>query len=116
MKDLSILERELPAEIIAIQENQDRWERRQTLLAIAKEVNGGGGKLVHLEFPHTEIQVFGSTAIMYYTYVFETEFQGNRYLSKGRGTEIFILRDGKWTDVGWHLDNGPAPSKSSKAP
>jgi hypothetical protein len=25
----------------------------------------------------------------------------------GRGTEVFVRRDGKWVDVGWHLDNGP---------
>jgi len=27
-------------------------------------------------------------------------------LSAGRGTEVFVRRNGRWVDVGWHLDSG----------
>ena len=32
----------------------------------------------------------------------------------GRGTEVFVRRDGKWLDVGWHLDNGPFVRKDGE--
>ncbi len=51
--------------------------------------------------------MFGDTAILYYTYVFETGGNGKSVVDAGRGTEVFVRRDGKWVDVGWHLDNGP---------
>ena len=43
---------------------------------------------------------------LYYTYIFETGLKGKSVVDGGRGTEIFVRRDGKWIDVGWHLDNG----------
>jgi len=30
----------------------------------------------------------------------------------GRATETFVFRDGKWLNVGWHLDNTPAASSA----
>jgi hypothetical protein len=107
-KDPRAVEQALGPELIAIQESQELWESRDHLIAIAKYLREHNVTLVRLEFPHTEIQVFGSTAILYYTYIFETATNGvSTGTDAGRGTEVFILRDGKWVDVGWHLDNGP---------
>ena len=63
-----------------------------------------GGKLVRLEFPKTEIQVYGNTVILYTTYIYETEVNGKRTTSSGRGTEMFVRRGNELINVGWHLD------------
>jgi hypothetical protein len=106
-KDLDVVEGILAPELIAIQENSDRWENRTRLIALAKAMSEQGVQLLRLEFPRTEIQLFGDAAILYYTYIFETGLKGKSVVDGGRGTEIFVRRDGKWVDVGWHLDNGP---------
>ena len=106
-KDLAVVENVLAPELIAIQENSEHWENRTRLIALAKAMNERGVQLLRLEFPRTEIQLFGDTAILYYTYIFETGFNGKSAVDGGRGTEVFVRRDGKWVDVGWHLDNGP---------
>ncbi|MGH8187703.1 MAG: nuclear transport factor 2 family protein [Steroidobacteraceae bacterium] len=103
---VAAIQRIIGPEVIAIQENGERWENRARLTAMAKGMKAQNVRLMHLEFPHTEIQLFGDTAILYYTYVFST---GNDKMSgteAGRGTEVFVRRDGRWIDVGWHLDNG----------
>lgn len=105
-KDQAVLEEILAPELIAIQQTDERWDNRTGLLAMAKSMSKQGAQLVRLEFPRTEIQLFGDTAILYYTYIFEMANQGRTGLDAGRGTEVFVRRDGKWVDVGWHLDNG----------
>jgi Domain of unknown function (DUF4440) len=106
-KDLAVVERILAPELIAIQQSSDYWDNRTRLIAVAKAINEQGVQLLRLEFPRTEIQMFGDTAILYYTYIFETGREGKSVVDGGRGTEVFVRRDGKWVDVGWHLDNGP---------
>jgi hypothetical protein len=106
------IERALGREVIAIQESSERWENRERLIAMAKAMKAQNTRLLHLEFPHTEIQLFGDTAILYYTYIFATGNDNGSGTHAGRGTEIFVRRNGKWIDVGWHLDNGPFVSKS----
>jgi hypothetical protein len=106
-KEPDVVERILAPELIAIQQNSDRWDNRTRLIALAKAMNAQGVQLLRLEFPRTEIQLFGDTAILYYTYIFETGLKGKSVVDGGRGTEIFVRRDGRWIDVGWHLDNGP---------
>ncbi len=106
-KDPAALERLLGPELIAIQEGEEKWEPRDDMIEVARQLTRADGRLLRLEFPKTEIQVFGDTAILYYTYVFETEVGGKSAgLDAGRGTEIFVRRSGAWVDVGWHLDNG----------
>jgi Domain of unknown function (DUF4440) len=106
-KDLAVVEKILGPELIAIQENSEHWDNRTGLIALAKTMNERGVQLLRLEFPRTEIQLFGDTAVLYYTYIFETGLNGKSAVDGGRGTEVFVRRNGKWIDVGWHLDNGP---------
>jgi len=114
-KDPSAVEHALAPELIGIQENQEMWESREHLVAIAKDLRERNVELSRLEFPHTEMQVFGDTAILYYTYIFETTTNGkSEGIDAGRGTEIFVRRNGTWIDVGWHLDNGPFSMKEGK--
>src|SRR4029450_11664754 len=70
-KDLSVLEQILAPELIAIQEQVERWDNRASLLKMAQLMKERGVQLTRLEFPRTEIPLFGNTAILYYTYVME---------------------------------------------
>ena len=96
----------LGPELIAIQQHQERWENRDQLMKLAAAIRKQGVKITQLEFPRTEIQVFGDVAILYYTYIFGTGDGRRSVTDAGRGTEIFVRRGGQWVDVGWHLDNG----------
>jgi ketosteroid isomerase-like protein len=100
------LERVIPEETIAINAGEDAWGHREQILAGSSEFVANGGKLVSLEFPRTEIQLYGDVAILYTTYTMELETEGGTQSLSGRGTEIFIRRDGGWVNSGWHLDSG----------
>lgn len=95
----------IPTELIAI-ENGEKWQTRDDELAGAKDFAAKGGKLLRLEFPETEIQAYGRTAILYTKFTLETEVDGKRKTQSGRATEMFVSRQGKWVNVGWHLDSG----------
>jgi ketosteroid isomerase-like protein len=95
----------VPPELIAI-EQSEKWENRDSVLAGAKDFAAKGGKLVRLEFPQTEVQMFGYSAILYSKYLCEIEIDGKRSIESGRATEMFVNRQGKWVNVGWHLDSG----------
>ncbi len=104
--DRKKLEQMLPDDTLAI--NSDGpWQDRAAILEGAQQFAAAGGKLVRLEFPKTEIRMYGYTAIIYTTYLFETESaQGQKQTSSGRATEVFVLRDGQWVNPGWHMDSG----------
>jgi ketosteroid isomerase-like protein len=97
----------IPPELIAI-DTSEKWQTREGELAGAKDFAAKGGKLVRLEFPQTEIQAYGHTAILYTKFTLETEMDGKRTTLSGRATEMFVLRHDKWMNVGWHLDAGSA--------
>jgi len=61
--DRAALERLIPEETIAIDDGQEGWSDRAAILANAKRFTDSGGKLVKLEFPKTEIQVYGNTVV-----------------------------------------------------
>ncbi len=100
------LEAVLPPETIAINAEEEQWVNREAILKGAEEFAQSGAKLVRLEFPRTEMQVYGEVAIIYTTYLFELENEGQRSTFSGRGTEIFVHRNGVWVNSGWHLDSG----------
>ena len=104
--DRAALERLIPEETIAIDNGQEGWSDRAAILDGAKRFVDSGGKLVRLEFPKTEIQVYGNTVIIYTTYVYETEVKGQRSTASGRATEMFVRRGDDLVNVGWHMDSG----------
>jgi hypothetical protein len=104
--DRAALERLIPEETIAIDNGSEGWSDRAAVLAGAKRFADSGGKLVRLEFPKTEIQVYGNTVIIYTTYLYETEVNGNRSTASGRATEMFVRRGDELVNVGWHMDSG----------
>jgi hypothetical protein len=109
--DQAQLDKLLPAEALVIGDAQMPIADRAHIFEAAKRTAGGGAKLVRLEFPRTEMQVYGETAILYTTYLFELEnAQGQHHTETGRGTEIFVRRGGAWLNTGWHLQ----PDKTEK--
>ncbi len=103
--DRATLEKLIPEEAIAINEGAEVWANREAILAGAKKFAESGAKLVRLEFPKTEMQIYGNTVILYTTYVYEIEREGKRSTISGRGTEMFVQRGNLLVNVGWHLDN-----------
>ena len=99
------LEQLLPSNVVAIN-NDTTWQDRAAVLAAAQAFAQSGTKLVRLDFPRTEQQVFGDVAILYSRYEFELEKNGKRSLQAGRATEVFVWRDSLWQNTGWHLDSG----------
>ncbi len=104
--DRSTLEKLIPEETVAIEAGDNTWSNRQTILDGAAQFAKSGGKLVKLEFPKSEIQVYGNTAVVYSNYAYEIEMNGQQSTHAGRATEVFVLRKGQWVNPGWHMDSG----------
>jgi ketosteroid isomerase-like protein len=105
--DRATLEKLIPAETITIEAgDNNNWSNRQAILAGSTQFSKSGGKLVQLEFPKTEIQVYGYTAIVYSNYAYELETGGQHIHQSGRVTEVFVMRKGQWVNPGWHMDSG----------
>ena len=111
--DVKALGDMLPQEFIGINMNDGPFANRAQILDAARAFRERGGRLVRLTFPETQAQRFGDVVVPYGR--FEVVFQsgGEERTRRGRLTEIFVRRDGKWLHPGWHLDltAGPAPSK-----
>ena len=104
--DRATLEKLIPDETIAIEAGHNNWSNRQTIFEGSAEFAKSGGKLIKLEFPKTEIQAYGFTAVVYSDYVLELEIGGQKTNQFGRVTEVFVLRNGEWVNPGWHMDSG----------
>jgi ketosteroid isomerase-like protein len=103
--DRASLEKLLPEELLTIEPWSSDWGNRKAVLEGSARFAAGGGRLVRLEFPKTEIQAYGSTAIVYSNFVCETEEGGKRTVNSGRATEVFVFHDGAWVNPSWHLDS-----------
>jgi ketosteroid isomerase-like protein len=113
--DHATLEKLIPDETIAIESGGDEWSKRDRILSGSVEFAKNGGKLVSLDFPKTEIQVYGATAFIYSTYAYELEVGGKRSRQTGRVTEVFVQRKGQWVNPGWHMDSVGKPGTAAAA-
>jgi ketosteroid isomerase-like protein len=103
--DRAALEKLLPEELLTM-EPGGSWGNRKAVFDGSGQFAAGGGKLVRLEFPKTEMQVYGPTAIVYSNYLYEIEQGGKRSVNTGRVTEVFVNRNGTWVNPSWHMDTG----------
>jgi len=69
---------------------EEQWKRQSDVLRTSTEFHAKGGKLIQLEFPRTEVQHFGSVAIIWSSYALEIDVDGKRSPDSGRVTEIFV--------------------------
>ncbi len=104
--DTTALAKLVPPDTMVISGGEGKWKNQADVFRTAAEFQAGSGKLVRLEFPRTEVQRFGEVAIVWSEYLVETETNGKRSLSSGRVSEIFVRRQGQWTNPGWHTDGG----------
>ena len=102
--DVKTLHALVPSETIVISGGEQKWKHQAQIFQSAADFQSGGGRLIRLEFPHTEIQHFGDVAIVWSKYLVETEEHGKRSVSSGRASEVFVRRNGQWTNPGWHTD------------
>jgi ketosteroid isomerase-like protein len=102
--DTKTLEELVPPETIVMSGGEEKWKNQADVLRTAAEFHAKGGKLVRLEFPRTEVQRFGDVAIVWSSYLVETEVDGKRSSESSRVTEIFVWQHGRWTNPGWHTD------------
>ncbi len=101
--DQDALRAVVPDEAIAMDPGVAVWADRDEILRRSSAF-ASTGRLLRLDFPETRMQVYGNVAILYTSFVFETQQDGQRNVTSGRGTEVFIHRDGKWINTGWHLE------------
>lgn len=102
--DIRTLEKLVPKDTIAINSGEEKWQNQAEIFQESTQFHASGGKLIRLEFPHTEIQRFGNVAILYSKFVYEIESNGRRSVSSGRAMEVFVLTNDQWTNPGWHTD------------
>ncbi|MGA7869410.1 MAG: DUF4440 domain-containing protein, partial [Candidatus Binatus sp.] len=81
--DTKILEELVPPETIVMSGGEEKWKNQADVLQSSTEFHASGGKLIRLEFPRTEVQHFGDVAIVWSSYVVETEVDGKRSTSSG---------------------------------
>jgi hypothetical protein len=103
--DVKTLHALVPQEVIVISGGEEKWKHQAEVFQSAADFQSSGQKLLRLEFPHTEVQHFGEVAIVWSDYLVETEAHGQRAVSSGRASEVFVRRNGRWINPGWHTDS-----------
>lgn len=104
--DQATMGRLFPDNFISIGWGGGPWLDRKGTMADAAQFAAKGGSLVALEFPHTEIQLFGDVAVVYSLFIVEFNYEGITSRQSGRATEVFQKKDGHWIHPSWHLDSG----------
>ena len=104
--DTAVMHRLFPDNFISVGWGGGPWDGRRGTLAGAAQLAADGGRLLRLEFPHTEIQQFGDLVVVYSLYDVTFEVGGTEVHQSGRATEVFQRRHGTWVHPSWHLDSG----------
>jgi len=102
--DTKTLKELVPPGTIVMSGGEEKWKYQADVLRTSAEFHAHGGRLIRLDFPRTEVQHFGDVAIVWSTYILETEVNGKRSSNSARVTEIFVKQHGHWTNPGWHTD------------
>jgi len=102
--DIKTLEQLVPPDTIVMSGGEQQWKHQAEVLRTSAEFHAKGGKLLRLKFPRTEVQHYGDVAIVWSSSTLELEVGGKKSGGSSRVTEIFVKRNGKWTNPGWHTD------------
>jgi hypothetical protein len=102
--DEAALRAMLPAEFLGIGWTGTEIVTLEKTIASSRAFKEAGGKLVALSFPETRAQRFGDTIVFYGSFEITIEVGGKTEQTRGKLTEVFVRRDGKWLHPGWHLD------------
>lgn len=102
--DTAALERVLPDDFIGIAWTDGPFAGKAETLAASKAFRDGGGRLVRLTFPETRAHRFGEAVVLYGRFEITLETGGAEQTVRGRLTETFVKRGGRWLHPAWHLD------------
>jgi hypothetical protein len=94
----------LPEDFIGLGMSDEPFADRAKTLAGSRAFREQGGRLVRLTFPETHAQRLGDVVVLYGRYEVVIQSGGAERTMRGRLTEMFVRRDGKWWHPGWHLD------------
>lgn len=95
----------VPQELLAMGWDGGPWQDRAGILASMDDFAKSGLKLETLEFPENVMQRYGDAVILYTRFrLVLRATDGSTSETRGRGTEMFVRRDGRWIHTGWHLD------------
>ena len=101
----------LPPEFIGIGMTDEPFADRARTLTESRAFRDRGGRLVKLAFPETQAQRYGDTVVLYGRFELAIYSDGAEHTMRGRLTEVFVHRNGKWLHPGWHLDLVGGPGK-----
>ena len=101
--DAAALERLLPPELVTLYPGESGWGTRDAVIEASRAFAAGGGRLVRLEFPRSEVQAYGNTVVIYTSYELDVERGGAVTTERGKATEVFVRRGGAWLNTGWQL-------------
>lgn len=82
--DAKTLEKLVAPGTFVISDGEDKWKNQNDVIHASVEFHNKGGRLIRLEFPHTDVQRFGDVAIVWSSFLLETEMDGKRSSSVGR--------------------------------
>lgn len=102
----------LPADFIGINMGDSPFSDRAHALDDSKAFAASGGRLVSLSFPETRAQQVGDVVILYGRFELVLNTGGVDRTMRGRLTEVFVKRNGKWVHPGWHLDVTSTPPRA----
>jgi Domain of unknown function (DUF4440) len=102
--DEAALRTMLPEDFLSIGAGEAEIADRDKAIADSRGFKEAGGRLVSLSFPETRAQRFGDTVVLYGSYEATLVIGEKETQMRGRLTEVFVKRDGKWVHPGWHLD------------
>ena len=102
--DEAALRAMMPEDFLAIGWSGAEISDREKSIASSREFKKAGGRLVSLSFPETRAQRSGDTVVFYGSFDVTFAVGDKEQQVKGRLTEVFVKRDGRWLHPGWHLD------------
>jgi hypothetical protein len=102
--DVKTLGELLPSEFIGLGMSDGPFTDRAKTLEESRAFHARGGRLVRLAFPETQAQQFGDVVVIYGRYDAVIQTGAVERTMRGRLTEMFVRRNGKWLHPGWHLD------------
>jgi hypothetical protein len=95
----------LPEDFLAIGAGDSPIVNREETIAQSLAFRKAGGRLTSLTFPETRAQWLGADVVVIYGSYDATYVTGEHETTmRGRLTEVFLRREGRWVHPGWHLD------------